>query len=105
MNHEPIDLSMERRVTSTTRDNQPRRRSTIRPYFAPIPAKAASTAPPEALDEVFAALARNSCSAAQAAPAKPALNAAPLVALAANLERQHERLASFLRELETGSAS
>jgi hypothetical protein len=102
MNHEPIDLSIERRATNAKRDNQPRR-SPIRPYFV---SEAKPAAPPEALDEVFASLAQNTGDVRQTIPAKPpakpSLNAAPLVALAANLERQHERLTSFLRELETG---
>jgi hypothetical protein len=103
MNHEPVDLSIDRRATATTRGNQPRRQSPIRSYFAPMPK---SAAPPEALDEVFASLAQNASDSRQAGSAiavgKPSLDAAPLVALAANLERQHERLASFLRELEAG---
>jgi hypothetical protein len=106
MNHEPIDLSLERRATARTRENQSRRRSPIRPYFAP---KTNTVAPPEALDEVFASLAHNTSNSQQASPAtppaKPSLNAAPLVALAANFERQHKRLASFLREFETGVRS
>ncbi len=103
MNYEPIELSIERRASSTAGNNRPRQRPPIRPYFAPKPE---SAAPPEALDEVFASLAQNASDPRQAdatiGPGKVLLDTAPIVALAANLERQHERLTRFLRELETG---
>jgi hypothetical protein len=101
MKLEPIDLILERRQSAKAVQDWSQRRSSGRPYFAQTSAVAA---PPEALDEVFAGLSATSQCAAAFSP-KSALDAVPLAALAANLERQHERLASFLRELETGSPS
>jgi hypothetical protein len=37
-------------------------------------------------------------------PTKPSLQAAPLVALSANLERQHERIAALLREIDASAS-
>jgi hypothetical protein len=52
---------------------------------------------------VFANLASDSQPLIKAA--RPALDAAPLAALAAGLERQHERIAMLLRDLEVSTAS
>jgi hypothetical protein len=99
MYHEPIDINLDRAATAT-REEQPRRRSNVGPYFVPKPKHAA---PPEAFDEVFATLAHES----MVTPiemteenAKPSLQAASLVALSENLERQHERIAALLREID-----
>jgi hypothetical protein len=60
-------------------------------------------ASPAAFDEVFANLASDPQPAMSAARA--ALDAAPLVTFAASLERQHERIATLLRDIESGTAS
>jgi hypothetical protein len=100
---EPIDIRLER-AGAATREKQSRRRPTVSPYFSSTPMPAA---PPEAFDEVFAKLAHahpGAPNSTTATPAKPSLDAAPLHALAASLERQHQRLAALLRELESGVA-
>jgi hypothetical protein len=102
MKFEPIDLSLEP-LAAIARVNHVRMRSVAqsRPQATVL-----RPAPPEAFDEVFAALSQKSAPvAASKLPssfAKPSLNAAPLVALEANLRRQHERLAILLREIDSG---
>src|SRR5450432_2562704 len=101
MNYDPIDISLER-TSATASEVMPGRRP-VRPYFAP---RTKPTAPPEAFDEVFAALAHKPIAAPTTAAtvpvAKPSLNTAPLLALSANLARQHERLAALWHELDSG---
>jgi hypothetical protein len=102
MYREPIDVNLERTGVAT-REMADRRRP-----FGPREPKSFRSfpAPPEAFDEVFASLSQRpmeaKVSGASAALGKPTWNAAPLVALSASLERQHQRLAALVRELETG---
>jgi hypothetical protein len=103
MHHEPIDINLDRAAIAT-RESQPRRRSNVGPVFVPKPKHAA---PPEAFDEVFATLAHKAIESPTEMieqPTKPSLQAAPLVALSANLERQHERIAALLREIDASAS-
>jgi hypothetical protein len=101
MKFEPIDLSLERPAAGTrAKQLRPRSAADSRPHPA-----GPHQASPEAVDEVFAALSpKSAADAGSKLPtsfAKPSLHAAPLVALEANLQRQHERLAILLREIDS----
>jgi hypothetical protein len=102
MRHEPIDMNLERAGTATR--EMPDRRRPFR--MMETRQLRALPAAPEAFDEVFASLSQqpteHHAGDRSATLAKPSLNAVPLVALSASLERQHERLAALVRELETG---
>lgn len=87
MKLEPIDLSLERPAAVTRAKHlQPRSAAQSRPHSA-----GPHEASPEAVDEVFAALspksAPDAASKLLSSFAKPSLNAAPLLALEANLQR------------------
>jgi hypothetical protein len=103
MRYEPIDMNLER-VGSATGEMADRRRFFGRRETMSIRSR---PAPAEAFDEVFASLSEkpveSEAAGSLATSSKPSLNAAPLVALSASLERQHERLAALVRELETGN--
>jgi hypothetical protein len=102
MKFDPVDRKLEPSATSA-RMNRVRMRSATQ---SRTQATFRRPAPPEAFDEVFASLAQKSATeAASELPtsfAKPTLNTAPLVALEANLQRQHERIATLLREIGSG---
>jgi hypothetical protein len=102
MKFEPTDLSLEP-LAAIARVNHVRMRSATqsRPQATVL-----RPAPPEAFDEVFAALSQKSAlevaSELPTSLAKPSLDVAPLVAFEANLRRQHERIATLLREIDSG---
>jgi hypothetical protein len=105
MNQELIDINLERAAVAEV--GKPARRRS-HGNLQPI-ATEPEPASPEAFDEVFASLSQKPVASQtwgeSTSLGKPSLNAAPLLALAASLERQHERLAALLREIESGDWS
>jgi hypothetical protein len=80
--------------------------STLGRGYRTVRHHAIGPASPEAFDEVFANLARRESSHAQtrAATARP-IDATQFRDLAVEMDRQHERLAQLLRDIDGGTAS